>query len=193
MGRNPVSVLVVGENRAAVEAELVAGRLACPVCGGPLVRHGWARWRQVRTLDAERALRPRRAWCARCAATHVLLPAWAVPRRRDAAEVILAALVAKATGSGHRVIAVALRRPAATVRGWLRRAAARAEVTRVAATIWLGALEVSEPTVLAPTGSPVGDGLDALGSALAAARRRLGRQDCPGVLGLLAGFCAPDG
>jgi len=66
-----------------VEADLAAGRLRCPACDGSLARWGFARERHVRTLDAVRSITPRRACCQRCETTHVLLPAWAVPRRRD--------------------------------------------------------------------------------------------------------------
>ena len=104
-----------------VEADLAAGRLCCPGCEGPLARWGFARERQVRMLDGVRTVKPRRAYCQRCEATHVLLPAWAVPRRRDGAEVIGEALLDKAQGLGHRGIAARLARPPATVRGWLRR------------------------------------------------------------------------
>ena len=93
-------MLVVANDAEAVEADLAAGRLACPGCDGPLARHGWARRRVLRTLGDDRELRPRRGWCARCEAAHVLLPGWSVPRRRDAAEVIVAALLAKAAGPG---------------------------------------------------------------------------------------------
>jgi hypothetical protein len=48
-------------------------------------------------------------------------------RRADTAAVIGAGLTAKATGAGHRLIAALLRRPPETVRGWLRRFAARVE------------------------------------------------------------------
>ena len=58
-----------------MEADLAAGRLCCPRCGGPLARWGFARERQVRMLDGVRMVRPRRAYCQRCEATHVLLPA----------------------------------------------------------------------------------------------------------------------
>ncbi len=184
-------MLVVGDDTEAVEGDLVAGRLACPACGGPLGRYGWARRRSVRTLSVERALRPRRGWCAHCEAAHVLLPAWSIPRRRDATEVIVAALVAKAGGSGHRAIAAALGRPAATVRGWLRRAAGRADATRVAATVWVRALDASAGAVV-PAATPLGDALDALGLALAAAVRRLGPRGSHGVLALTAGLLAPD-
>jgi hypothetical protein len=39
-----------------VEADLVAGRLCCPVCEGPLVPWGFARERTVRLLDETRLL-----------------------------------------------------------------------------------------------------------------------------------------
>jgi hypothetical protein len=65
-----------------------------------------------------------------CLVTQVLLPVVALLRRRDLAEVIGAALAAKARGSGARPIAALLGRPADTVRGWLRRFASRAEAVR---------------------------------------------------------------
>src|SRR6266498_3061145 len=74
--------------------------------------------------------------------THVLLPVGALVRRADAAVVIGAALVAKAAGWGHRRIAVWLDRPASTVRGWLRRFAARAGPLRAAFTTLLCALDL---------------------------------------------------
>lgn len=53
--------------------------------------------------------------CPACEQTHVLLPAWAVTRRRDGTEVIGHALLANANGHGHRRIAAELGRPAGTV------------------------------------------------------------------------------
>jgi hypothetical protein len=64
----------------------------------------------VRTLDGVRSITPRRACCRHCETTHVLL-AWAVPRRRDSAEVIGKALLDNARGLGHRRIAARLERP----------------------------------------------------------------------------------
>ena len=58
-------------------------------------------------------------------------------RRADAGAVIGAALEAAAAGAGHRTIAVRLGRPASTVRGWLRRFAARAEEVRAFFTVLL--------------------------------------------------------
>src|SRR6266540_4067743 len=85
---------------------------------------------------------PPHAWCAswtarrpgcgraghaarRAGVPQVLLPGWCLPRRADAAEVIGAALLAHATGAGHRAIAAKLRRPQATVRRWLHAAGAQ--------------------------------------------------------------------
>jgi hypothetical protein len=185
-------MLVVSNDEEAVEADLAAGRLYCPGCDTPLARYGWARRRVLRTLGEERELRPRRGWCGRCEAAHVLLPAWSVPRRRDAAEVIVAALLAKAAGAGHRAIAATLGRPAGTVRGWLRRAASRAEPTRVAATRWVHALDPC-PAPIEPAGSGLGDAIEALGVALASAVRRLGPRHSCSVLAVTAGLLGPDG
>src|SRR6266545_4821762 len=68
---------------------------------------------------------PARAAAAGCGRGHGPPPGWCLPRRADAAEVIGAALVAHATGAGHRAIAAKLRRPQATVRRWLRAAGAQ--------------------------------------------------------------------
>jgi hypothetical protein len=73
---------------------------------------------------------PRRSRCSLCLVTHVLLPVVALLRRADLADVIGAALAAKARGSGARAIAVLLGRSMGTVRGWLRRFSSRAEATR---------------------------------------------------------------
>lgn len=176
-----------------VEAELSARRVLCPDCGEPLGRFGWARARFVRTLEGERYLRPRRTWCSSCAASHVLFPAWAVPRRRDAAEVIVAALLAKAAGAGHRVIAERLHRPAATVRGWLRRAEAQAESIRVSATTWAHALDHCLEAI-DPVGSALGDAVEALGVAAGAAVRRLGPRAAAEVaVALTGGLLVPGG
>jgi hypothetical protein len=160
-----------------VEADLAAGRLACG-CGGRLHRWGYAATRRVRQLTGTPTrLRPRRARCVRCRVTHVLLPAWCLPRRGDAAEVIGAALIAKAAGHGYRAIAAQLDRPAATVRGWLRRARGehaawlyRQGVTHAAR------LDPDLLNQLEPAGSAVGDALAALAAAVAGWRRRLRQQ-----------------
>ncbi|MGH2931084.1 MAG: DUF6431 domain-containing protein [Solirubrobacteraceae bacterium] len=157
---------------AVVEADLAARRMCCPVCEGPLSPWGFARERTVRLLDQTRSVRPRRALCGRCEQTHVLLPAWAVPRRRDGAEVIGQALLAKANGHGHRTIAAALGRPPGTVRGWLRAFAGRADAVAVSARAWARALDPSSDHS-SPPGSTLVEAVEAIGRAVRACRLRL--------------------
>jgi len=76
------------------------------------------------------AVRPRRARCTACEVTHMIVPAWCVPRRAHGLEVIGTAAAAALAGHGHRAIGPELGVPAATVRGWLRRLRARAEQLR---------------------------------------------------------------
>lgn len=102
----------------------------------------------------------------------MLLPALWLLRRADAVAVIGAAVEAKASGSGHRSIAAGLGRPVWTVRGWLRRFAARAEHTRAEFTRLLHALDPVAPAP-ASRGSVVADALEAIGRAAAAAVVRL--------------------
>jgi hypothetical protein len=64
----------------------------------------------------------------------MLLPVRCPARRADGAGVIGQALALAAAGQRHRPIAEGLGRPAATVRGWLRRAVARAGPLRSAFT-----------------------------------------------------------
>ena len=165
-------MLTVGKDGAAVERRLAQGRLACPGCGGRLGPWGYARPRVLREQGvARRRLRPRRARCAGCGRTHVLLPVSALVRRADAAVVIGAALVAKAAGWGHRRIAVWLGRPASTVRGWLRRFAARAGLLRAVFTTLLCELD-PDPEVPEPAGSGVADAVVAILAAAGAVGRR---------------------
>ena len=158
-----MSVLAVIVEPDVVEADLAAGRLLCPACDSPLTRWGFARERQVRTRNEIRSITPRRACCPPRGTTHVLLPAWAVPRRRDSAEVIGAALLHNARGIGHRRIAAQLQRPPGTVRGWLRTFAGRAELVIVSARRWTHAINPSEWDRIRPSGAPVADAVDALG------------------------------
>jgi len=153
-----------------VEADLETGRLCCPGCERPLARWGFAREREVRMLDGVRSLRPRRARCHACARTHVLLAAWSVPRRRDGAEVIGEALLAKAQGAGHRRIAARLGRPPGTVRGWLRAFARRAEEVSSCAQRWTHAIDAFSLGDSSPAGSPLADAVEAVGSLHRACR-----------------------
>jgi hypothetical protein len=112
-------------------------------------------------------VRPRRAICPQCQATHVLLPVAALSRRADLAEVIGAALAAKATGGGLRGIAAVLGRHADTVRGWLRRFTAHANRVRVLFTVVL--VDTGpDPQIPAESGSPFADAVAAILGARAA-------------------------
>lgn len=87
------------------------------------------------------------------------------------AEVIGAALTAKAAGAGARVIAARLGRPVETVRGWLRRFAGRAVEVRGLFTVLLVDTGL-DPVPPAETGSPFADAVAAVfGASVAAASR----------------------
>jgi Domain of unknown function (DUF6431) len=184
--------LVIAVAEELVEADLAAGRLCCPCCDGALARWGYARERRIRMRTGERSLRPRRANCARCEQTHVILPAWSLPRRRDSTEVIAWALLAKAQGRGHRWIAVALGRSASTVRGWLRAFARRAVLIERCARLWAHATDASRDQARA-TDTPLGDAVEAIGVATRAVKLALGIRAGPWELavaltgGLLSG------
>lgn len=162
-------VVMVGMDGLEVERRLRAGELACP-CGGHLAPWGHARARRVRDVGA---LRPRRGRCGVCLVTHVLLAVSCLVRRADGVDVIGAALLAKATGAGHRPIAARLERPASTVRGWLRAFARNAEVVRSTFTTLLVQLDpLTGP--LPVHASPFAGAVEVIGACDAAARRRLG-------------------
>ena len=168
-------MLTVNGDRDEVERQLAGGELACPSCGGVLGGWGYARLRRVRVAegpdDAEVVLVPRRSRCRQCGATHVLLPAWCLLRRADAAGVIGAALEAAAAGDGHRKIAGRLGRAASTVRGWLRRFAGRAEAVRVFFTVLL-ARTAPDPVMPAGAAGPVAAAVSAIAGAAAAVAAR---------------------
>lgn len=166
-------MLIVGIDRAAVEADLIGGRICCPNCEGGLRPWGHGTEREVRLADRSEQRRPRRSICRACAVTHVLVPEDTLLRRRDGAEVIGAALVAKAQGRGHRQIAAALGRVASTVRGWLRRFGLRAGVIREHFTRWAHVLGPGHDRRW-PGGSAFCDAVEAIGVAGAVAVRRFG-------------------
>lgn len=157
----------------AVERDLIGGRLVCPGCGGVLGPWGWARRRVLRVGTTERRVRPRRGRCRSCLVTHVLLPTSCLARRRDAVEVIGEALMAWQAGAGHRRVAAEAGVPATTVRDWLRRFAANAGFVAGQFLALAHRLDADLGRV-APRGSPVGDALEAIGVAAAAAVRRFG-------------------
>jgi hypothetical protein len=105
--------------------------------------------------------------------THVLLPAGVLPRRADSSESVGIALLAAATGRGHRPIAQTLGVPADTARGWLRRARQQAPWLRALATR-LAYQTDPELGAIPPRRSVLADAVEALGQAAAALTRRLG-------------------
>jgi len=88
------------------------------------------------------------------------------------AAVIGEALAARAAGMGHRGAAVLVGAPASTVRGWFRRFAANAEAIRVWFTVLAHGLDPLLAPV-APTGTPLGDAVEAIAVAARAASLRL--------------------
>ena len=172
-------MLTVETDVEAVEQRLRSGLLACPRCSGVLAGWGRARSRRIRGLEGPVLVVPRRSRCTGCGSTHVLLPVLLLVRRADTVAVIGAGLAAKAAGGGHRVIAAVLGRPAATVRGWLRRFAGRCEVVRAVFTRWCRAL-VADPVLPGPAGSLVADAVAAIAAVAGAvaARFALGAVAC---------------
>ena len=169
--------LIVGTDEAKVERELNEGGLACPGCAAALRPWGFARWRVLRQGSELGRLRPRRSICRPCRTTHVLLPRSMLLRRRDAVELIGVAIAARAAGVGHRPIAARLGLPRETVRGWLRRFAARAEPLRVAFTALAYALDPSLSPIQ-PRASPFADAYEAIVVAAQAAAGRFGALPC---------------
>lgn len=101
----------------------------------------------------------------------MLLPASLLLRRAFLAELIFAAVQAKADGLGHRTVAARLGIAPATVRGWIRVMTRRAEVVRnwflgVAVT---AGVDVSIPKA---TGTPCGEVVAAISVAAAAVTGR---------------------
>lgn len=161
---------------ARAEADLTAGALACPNCATPLRPWGHARRRRVRDLHApDIRLRPRRARCPGCSATHVLLPGTVLPRRADTTATIGTALAGAAAGQGHRRIAAELARPVSTVRRWLRavRGDAHRERLRVGALRLLARLDREAISALAPRPTRLAEALDAVAAAALAVRARI--------------------
>ena len=117
------------------------------------------------------SVRPRRARCVLCGATHVLLPAWLLLRRCDGVEVIGDMLARAARGEGFRSVAAASGVPADTVRDRLRRFRSLAGRVREFFTRLAGVL-AADPVPLDPAGSAAGDAVVAVAAAWAAAAGR---------------------
>ena len=167
-------MLTVGNSQAVVEELLGNGLLSCPGCGGRLGGWGHASRRPVFRAGRGQvpvAVRPRRARCASCGGTHVLLPAWLLARRCDGTAVIGDMLARAARGQGFRQIAAASGVPEGTVRGRLRRFRRSAGRVREFFTRLAGVLAL-DPVPLDPAGSVLGDAVVAVAAAVAAARGR---------------------
>jgi hypothetical protein len=165
-------VLTVGNSAAVAEELLGNGLLSCPGCGGRL--GGWGHAVRRRVFTAGRipvAVRPRRARCGSCGATHVLLPAWLLARRCDGAGVIGDVLARAARGQGFRSIAAVSGVPADTVRDRLRRFGSSAGRVREFFTRLAGVL-AADPVPLDPAGGVLGDAVVAVAAAAAAAAGR---------------------
>ncbi|MYV97297.1 helix-turn-helix domain-containing protein [Streptomyces sp. SID3343] len=163
----------------AVAARLALGRrmLRCPDCGGALRPWGRARARTVRDLGGELlTVRPDRARCTACPATHVVLDARLLSGRAYTVRFVGQALMGAARGRGHRPLAAELGAPESTVRGWLRRARQSAHELW---TIGVRAVVALDPSAL-PTldrVNPLAHAVEALIAAALAVSRRLGAGD----------------
>jgi hypothetical protein len=178
-------VAIVDADDEKVEADLAAGMLACPDCNGPLGRWGHGVERELRHLEAESRLRPRRSMCRSCRHTHVLLCDSSLLRRRDDVEVIGTALLRRAGGASITKIAAELGRLRETVRGWLRAFAGNAEAIRAHFTRWAGVLDLGEP--IEPAGGSFEDAVAAVGVACRAAVLSLGPRPHWSFLSVLSG------
>src|ERR1700726_1231929 len=144
--RAEAPVPTVGQVVAVVDAQLGSGLLRClePGCGGRLARWGFGVERDLVGLGGVTGrVRPRRALCAGCGVSRVLLPDSMLRRRQNG-------------------VAAELGVPYSTVREWLRRFARRAD--RVHA--WLCGLLprlVDDPVWPAGTAGAAGDVLAVLG------------------------------
>ncbi len=94
------------------EEILLAGDMPGPRCRGALRPFGNNRTRTVRGVGADTVtVTPRRARCADCRVTQILLPTELLVRRADSTAAIRNALVAKAGGAGFRSVAARFGQP----------------------------------------------------------------------------------
>jgi hypothetical protein len=150
----------------AVGRMLRAGRLSCPGCGGRLSVWTAARPRALATADGSPTeLVPDRGRCRSCGATHVVLPAWYVPRRAYAVEVVGSVLLAGAQGESRRGIAARLGLPAGTVASWLTAASKAATSLVSQAYAVAGSAVRANRSAAQWLGSNLTEAIDALGDA----------------------------
>jgi hypothetical protein len=160
---------------ARAEADLVAGELSCPGCGGMLRPWGYGRSRQVRDHGpATLSLRPRRGRCVACGVTQVLLLGSVLPRRADTTAVIGTALLASTGGAGYRRIAEDIGRPLSTVRRWLRSVrGTHTQWLHAQGVAWIHRVDREVFATITPAPSGLGDALSALAAAALAIQARL--------------------
>lgn len=151
---------------AAAGRDVVFPRPDCPSCAAPMTFwSGYLRW--VREAGRCHRLFVPVVRCGRCRSGHVLLPAFVLAWRLDAAETI-GGVLAEVAGGGCGVRPAAERAgvPYTTARGWVRRFAVRAA--------WLGtgfaalAIDLGGPAITPPDGA-ARFALAAVGAAFAAA------------------------
>lgn len=153
-------MLTVSVDPVVVESQLFAGGLSCS-CSGALGPWGHARERTVVGRDRFVRVRPRRARCRDCGATHVLLPAGLLLRCGYAVEVVGRVLELAAVAVAARGIAATVAVARSTVRGWLQRLTVRAELLRGHFTAWLLWLAPSASRIAA-CGGAVADAVAAI-------------------------------
>jgi len=157
---------IVGSDAVEVERALLDGQLSCPGCAGRLRPWGSAT-RDGETFDVGGTIerrRPRQGRSAGCAITHVLISTDCLLRRRDRAQVIGAALAAKASGLGHRR-AGGRRCRCPRCGAGCGRFDALAEAVRVWFTVLAHDLDPMLAP-LSPTHTPVGDAVEAVAVGL---------------------------
>lgn len=177
----------------AARAALSAGDLACPESGCPGTLRIWspARARHVQLPDGQRRrLRPDRARCRACGVTHVLLPAWCLPRRAYSSDTVGTALLAAAQGAGYARAAAAAGAPTATVRDWLRAVGRSAPALTAQAIAVAGAAGHGDSCWprSSPPCSPLISAVHALGAAARAFHLVLIRPRPPSAGGRLTGI-----
>ena len=146
--------------------DLAFPRPGCPSCAVPMVFwSGYRRW--VRYLGCCRRVFVPRLRCGGCGVTHVLLPAFVLAWRLDAAEVIGGVLAGVAGGRcGVRPAAARAGVPHTTARAWWRRFAVRGAV--LGAGFAALAVELGGEAVVPPEGA-ARFAVAAIGAASAAA------------------------